>query len=313
MNLCQISAICQHERARCRVWGSELKCECPSDIPDCVPGINQCQGNPGLCEDEGKLCIELDDRKKGWIMGSEVEGKGYTCMSKKTAEILRVTTHYCYVPAGKDIERVEKIQPRDDLDMCCYRMMTCAGGNTTHGTIFSYRPCYCFVEFRKCLLQLFSVAYKATVQAIVKVVDSITFCEMDDGVKCHPSRPWTCRKGDLISSSIAHCKINCKSGPLLPIWERACSKRQCKPPHYQKHLLIADVPRNEESSLCKPVKGLSVECAKRGTHTRCVCEANPKISGFTDRCRCQFWPSRWNKFLTTTPSRRVNATKKPSI
>ena len=134
---------------------------------------------------------------------------------------------------------------------------------------------------------------------LLKVLDKVSHCEMDDGQRCDPTRPWTCRKGDLIRPNLAHCKIDCSTGPLLPIYLRACAIRQCKAPFQERTVnRVVDVPRNEESSLCRPVKGLPVECGALGTDTRCVCDGKPTGSDFTDHCRCQFWPHRWDKKYT---------------
>ena len=136
----------------------------------------------------------------------------------------------------------------------------------------------------------------------MKVLDKVSHCDMDDGKRCDPTRPRTCRKGDLIKPSLAHCKIDCSTGPLLPIYLRACAIRQCKIPYQERTATrIVDIPRNEDSSLCGPVKGLPVECGARGTDTRCVCDGKPAKSGFTDKCRCQFWPDRWDKLYTRVP------------
>lgn len=277
------------------MWGSDVSCTCPADQKTCSLGINQCKANPSLCENVGKTCVEIADKNLKWILGSEKDGDGFACMTSDTIEQLKLTTHYC------DVTRVTvkgnlDSKPTNELDICCYRMLTCAGRETfpPKGSIFSYRRCFCNVEFRKCLLNLaHNPKFKTAVKEMARGIDNVTDCVMDDGKKCDPSKPDTCRKGDLISSNIAHCKIDCKTGPLLPIWARACSIRQCKPPNHQSYLRIIDVPDAEESSTCKPVKGLPVVCEKSGTDTRCVCDGKPEGKAFTDKCRCQYWPLKW--------------------
>ena len=294
--VCHIPKVCAHG-GRCRMWGSELRCECPAYVKHCKIGINQCKANPGLCLDEGKVCIELYDNNIGWRIGDETEGNGFACLSAKTVKSLKGVTHYCDV-SSETFTRMGGVEPRNELDLCCYRMLTCAGGESIprKGTVFNYRPCYCNVEFRKCLLTAaFDLKYKSKAEDIVKVLNSMTYCSIDDGEQCDPVRPWTCKKGDLINPKIAHCVIDCKTGPLLPIWARACAIRQCKPPHHQDHLRIVDVPRAEGSSICKPDKKLPVVCGNRDTDTRCVCDGKPNRADFTDRCRCQYWPDHWGQ------------------
>lgn len=294
VNLCRIPKVCAN-RAICKMWGSELRCECGSHKKDCKPGVNQCRANPGLCVDEENMCIELYDNNMGWSIGNEKEGDGFACISTDTVKSLKDNTHYCDV-SMETFTRIGGVEPRNELDLCCYRMLTCAGGESipSKGTVFSYRPCYCNVEFRKCLLEVaHDLKYKKKAQDMIRVVDSITHCSIDDGEQCDPARPWTCKKGDLINPKIAHCVIDCKTGPLLPIWARACAIRQCRPPHHQDHLRIVDVPLIEESSICKPVEKLPVVCGNRDTNTRCVCDGKPNRADFTDRCRCQYWPDQW--------------------
>ena len=295
VDLCHIPKVCAH-RGKCKMWGSELRCECSRYHKDCRTGINHCRANPGLCLDEGKVCIELYDDNLGWRIGEEKEGDGFACISAKTVKSLKESTHYCDI-SRETFTKVGGVEPRNELDLCCYRMLTCAGGESIpkKGTVFSYRPCYCNVEFRKCLIAVaFDLKYKSRAEDIVRVVNSIAHCSVDDGEKCDPIRPWTCKKGDLINPKIAHCVIDCKTGPLLPIWARSCAIRQCKPPYHQDHLRIVDVPRVEESSICKPVEKLPLVCGNRGTDTRCVCDGKPSKADFSDRCRCQFWPDHWD-------------------
>ena len=85
---------------------------------------------------------------------------------------------------------------------------------------------------------------------------------MNDTGKCNPIKPVHCIKGDLICPSIAHCKINCKSGPSLPIEKRSCKIRQCTLPHNSLRVRVIDPPQHHESSLCDPVKGLPLECGE---------------------------------------------------
>ncbi|KAJ7372449.1 hypothetical protein OS493_018956 [Desmophyllum pertusum] len=231
VNLCRIPKVCAH-RGNCKMWGSELRCECPANNKHCRPGINQCRANPGLCVDEGKMCVELYDTNVGWMIGNEQKGDGFGCISTGTVDSLMKVTHYCDI-SKETFTRRGGVEPKNELDLCCYRMLTCAGGESIpkKGSIFSYRPCYCNVEFRKCLLAVaYDSKFKSKVEHMVEVVNSMAYCQIDDGVQCDPVRPWTCKKGDLINPKIAHCKIDCKTGPLLPIWARACAIRQCKPP-----------------------------------------------------------------------------------
>ena len=274
------------------MWGSELRCECPVGRENCRLGINQCTANPGLCEEGGGTCVELYDNNVGWTIGNENEGDGFACISTQIVESLKEKTHYCDVSQAT-FSRPGGVEPKNELDLCCYRMLTCAEGKSVpkKGSIFSYRPCYCNVEFRKCVMALaFDIKYKTKAEAVVHVVNNMAHCEVDDGKRCDPKRPATCKKGDLLNPAVAHCRVDCKTGPLLPIWARACAIRQCKPPHHKPNLRIVDVPRNEESSLCRPVEKLPVLCGHRNTNTRCVCDGKPSTPEFTDRCRCQFWP-----------------------
>lgn len=279
------------------MWGSELRCECPADKEQCRPGINQCKANPGLCLDEGKICIELYDTNVGWLIGNEQKGDGFACILAGTVKSLATVTHYCDI-SQETFSRIGGVEPKNELDLCCYQMLTCAGGESIpkKGTIFSYRPCYCNVEFRKCLFTAaFDPKFKGNVEQMVEVLNNLAHCIIDDGVQCDPVRPWTCQKGDLINPKFAHCAIDCRTGPVLPIWARACALRQCKPPYHRENLRIIDVPRMEESSICKPVEDLPILCGNRETNTRCVCDGKPSRSDFTDRCRCQYWPDRWEE------------------
>ena len=103
-------------------------------------------------------------------------------------------------------------------------------------------------------------------------------CSMDDSGKCNPKIPSSCEKGDLIDKEIAHCKVNCKSGPLLPIELRSCRIRKCIPPNNLKQSRIIDVPYYKESSRCDAMKGLPVECGLE--QTRCVLWWKAKVSLF---------------------------------
>lgn len=294
MDLCKIDELCSSTNAACKMWGSEVRCICP-DKKQCSLGINQCKANPSLCEDVGKLCVELSDHNPQWILGGEKDGNGFACMTSNTIEQLKLTTHYCDVTKVIFDGKLNS-KPTNDIDVCCYRMLTCAGGVTLppKGGIYSYRRCYCNVEFRKCLLSLaHNPKYKSAVREMARAVDNVTDCIMDEGRRCNPTEPETCHKGDLISPNIAHCKVDCKTGPLLPIWARACSIRQCKPPNYKTYIRVIDVPNQEESSICRPVKKLTVLCEKAGTNTRCVCDGKRPSKVFTDRCRCQYWPLKW--------------------
>lgn len=294
VNLCRISGVCAHQ-GNCKMWGSELRCECPAKDISCRPGINQCKANPGLCSEKGEVCIELYDTNVGWTIGSEQKGDGFACIPGDTVKSLMRVTHYCDI-SRETFNRIGGVEPKNELDLCCYRMLTCAESKSIPkgGNIFSYRPCYCNVEFRKCLLAAaYEAKFKSKVEHMVEVLNSMIHCQIDDGVQCDPMRPWTCKQGDLINPRIAHCEIDCKTGPLLPIWARSCAIRQCKPPYHRDNLRIVDVPRSEESSICKPVENRAVVCGNRDTNTRCVCDGKPNQSDFTDRCRCQYWPDRW--------------------
>ena len=302
VNLCQIPHLCAHRNAKCQTSGSQVQCRCPPKQKNCRPGINHCRGNPTLCEDDASTCVELYEKHSEWELGNEKEGHGFACVKNSTVQALKRTTYYCDI-STPTLQFVRLRWPKNDLDVCCYKMFTCAASVSypQNGNIFSYRACYCFTLFRKCLFKLnMSPIFKDKVTALLNVLDKVSHCEMDDGNRCDPTRPWTCRKGDLIKPSLAHCKIDCSTGPLLPIYLRACAIRQCKVPFQERTVIrTVDVPRSEESSLCKPVKGLAVECGAFGTDTRCVCDGKPAPnSGFTDRCRCQFWPDRWDKKYT---------------
>ena len=171
INLCKIPRLCEHPNAKCQTRGSQVQCRCPPDIKDCRPGINQCRGNPTLCEDDGGTCVELYDMNLEWGLGNEIEGKGYACVKDSIVEALSKTTHYCDI-SRPVINFARARRPKNDLDICCYKMFTCAGGESfpEKGNIFSYRACYCFTEFRKCLYMLNNnLKFKSKVEAIVKV------------------------------------------------------------------------------------------------------------------------------------------------
>ena len=177
------------------------------------------------------------------------------------------------------------------VDICCLRQLQCGNDdpNGHYGNIMSHRPCYCNTEFRKCLQRYSKVAvYKDLANAVIRAVDQLKTCKIRDGSGCDPNNPKTCRKGDLIDPKYAHCRINCKTGPLLPIGQRMCSIRQCKPPNHIEGVRIIDVPTQRTSSMCEPVRKLPYLCGK--SDTRCVCDGKPEGKAFTDRCRCQFWP-----------------------
>ena len=183
-------------------------------------------------------------------------------------------------------------KPVNALDYCCYNHLICRRKNAVYGGyLFQSRPCYCHVEFRKCLIKQKSYRnMKNFADALTPIVESIKICSMEDSGPCDPRKPATCQKGDLISASIAHCRVNCKTGPLLPIEIRSCRIRQCVPHRHIATQRIIDVPHHRESSRCDAVKGLPVTCGFK--NTRCVCDGKPDATYFTDRCRCQYWPMR---------------------
>ena len=102
----------------------------------------------------------------------------------------------------------------------------------------THRPCHCNTDFRKCLQRYGKIAVcKDLAEAVLRAVNQLKNCEIRDGTACNPNNPKTCRKGDLIDPKYAHCRVNCKTGPLLPIGQRMCRIRQCKPDYVKGYEL----------------------------------------------------------------------------
>lgn len=258
----------------------------------CAGGsINQCVANPTLCESDDAFCVELEDKDSSWKSGEEVVGDGFSCIKKKVFKQLQILAPFCnfnrtdHVLTGKSFRR-----PGNNLDYCCYQHLVCVRRkDMIGGYLFKNRPCYCNLEFLKCLKkERKNVKLVTYADSLIQVIRHIRVCSIDDTGKCNPKNPLTCEKGDLISPSLAHCKVNCKTGPLLPIEKRACRIRKCTPPNNLKYSRVIDVPYYKESSRCDAVQGLEVTCGME--HTRCVCDGLPTDRKFTDRCRCQYWP-----------------------
>lgn len=284
IDFCGIPNICSSESKGCeRTNNGAISC----------PGgsLNHCLANPKLCEDTKGYCIELSESNHEWIVGGETVGNGFACFKKEIYDNMAVSAPYCdfdqtdHILVGKESRR-----PGNNLDYCCYRHLICVRRKEKlGGYFFKKRPCYCNFELKKCLQKLQSNARVGLyAQEMLSVINHVKECSMDDSGLCDPFKPVECNKGDLIDPSIATCKVNCKSGPLLPIELRSCRIRKCVPPNNRPNVRIIDVTDHRESSRCDPVKGLPLECGLH--HTRCVCDGNPTVPYFTDGCRCQFWP-----------------------
>jgi len=295
VDYCSIPNVCVGPGAQCTTINQG------SQRVTCQGGtINHCVVNPKLCKSK-EYCVELEDKDMTWERDEEKEGEGFACIAKDVAAMLPEAP-FCNF---RGIRANMRTAPFDGVDKCCYHHLNCglqdrtvdqvASGSSDY--LFGNRPCYCNVEFRNCLMKVAEERkgkkedkMKAMATALVSIVDKISICSMDDSGRCDPRKPDTCNKGDLISQDMAHCKVNCKTGPLLPIEHRACRIRQCHPKNNVKEGggRIVDVTYHHESSRCDAVKGLPVRCGMK--QTRCVCDGKPTTKYFTDRCRCQFWP-----------------------
>ncbi|XP_046860249.1 uncharacterized protein LOC124453479 [Xenia sp. Carnegie-2017] len=254
----------------------------------CSRGINQCTTNPSVCLDENKECIELHDELPSWNMEGGKHDEGYACVDVEDIKYLSRSTNFCTLK-GKIANSTKNAL--NYVDTCCRNQLKCNKNNAkdVQGNIMSHRPCHCNVEFRKCLRRYVTISvYKDLANTVLRAINQLKNCEIRDGSACNPSKPKTCRKGDLIDPKYAHCKVNCRTGPLLPIGQRMCRIRQCKPPNYVEGVRIIDIPNHRTSSICQPVRRLRYLCGKGDT--RCVCDGKPRGEIFTDRCRCQFWP-----------------------
>ncbi|XP_066917590.1 uncharacterized protein [Clytia hemisphaerica] len=272
--------------------GSTCKAQ-PPDLIVCKGGnLNQCTADPSLCEDEGGYCVEMDDVNPAWSRSSAKRGNGFGCIDKKAFDRFSKRDHFCnFNKSDHAVMFKDKgfVKPGTSLDRCCYNYLICVNDKQFGGYMFKTRPCYCKINFRKCLLdRKRDVALWPDARELLNLVNDIEMCTMDDTGKCNPLRPSTCKVGDLISPAIAHCKINCRTGPLLPIEKRSCKIRFCSPALQDEKMRIVDDVNERKSSGCRPVKGLMVECGYE--NTRCVCDGQPTVRYFTDRCRCQFYP-----------------------
>ena len=219
---------------------------------------------------------------------SSKHDEGYACAHVEDIKFISRTTNYCVLKGDVTQETKGAL---NYIDNCCLRQLKCGGDDDSghHGNIMSHRPCHCYTEFRKCLQRYGKInIYRDLAEALFRALDQLKNCEIRDGTACDPNKPKTCRKGDLIDPKYAHCRVNCKTGPLLPIGQRMCSIRQCKPPNFVEGVRIIDVPNRASSSMCEPVRNLPYLCGRGDT--RCVCDGKPQGITFTDRCRCQFWP-----------------------
>ena len=221
------------------------------------------------------------------LQGSK-QDEGYACIHVEDIKLVSRSTNYCAFK-GDLVNETKAVL--NYVDACCLQQLKCGnddiGGH--HGNIMSHRPCHCNTNFRKCLKRYGKIAvYMEIANAVLQAINQLKNCKIRDGTDCDPRKPETCQKGDLIDPRYAHCRINCRTGPLLPIGQRMCSIRQCKPPNFVEGVRIVDVPNRATSSMCEPVRKLPYLCGKGDT--RCVCDGKPKIAAFTDRCRCQFWP-----------------------
>lgn len=289
IDFCSVSNVCRDPRAVCATQNNLVTCTCPAkSSKTCALGINQCATDPSLCTNDNAECIELYDQLSHWKMGGEKSNEGYACVNVEDIKLLKRSTQYCTVSSSDNLSAKHKAT--NHIDACCFRHLICASEDkTVTGNIMSYRPCYCNSGFRKCLTRYQKVSvYRHIASAALNVLNQLKTCEIDEGTTCNPRQPETCRKGDFISPKVAHCRIDCKSGPLLPIGQRMCRIRQCKPPDHVEGVRIVDVPESKTSSLCVAVRSVPFLCGRGDT--RCVCDGRPAALAFTDRCRCQFWP-----------------------
>ena len=246
--------------------------------------------------DKDSYCVELEDRGLRWTQGKEVEGEGFACINKALFKGVKELAPYCdFNNTDIPVSGSSAKRPKKGIDTCCYQYLVCVKrGDKVGGYLFKMRPCYCRELFKKCLIEeKGDRKFRPFANALIEIVDSIKECTMTDG-KCNPLQPQTCQKGDLIDPSLAHCKVNCKTGPLLPIQFRSCRIRKCKPMNDMDGKRVIDITYHKESSRCDSVPNLLISCGLH--HTRCVCDGEPTIMSFTDRCRCQYWPP-WNRYF----------------
>ena len=284
VDYCGIPNICSPSTAKCQVT-DKLRCAGGS--------LNQCLVEPTLCQSKNSYCVELDDEDSSWSKGSAEVGNGFSCINKPVFHRLIKQAPYCNFNKTDHVvfpSRRGFRKPGTYLDYCCYSHLVCTKeGGQAGGYLFKNRPCYCNLLFRKCLLSLKNdFGLWKSAKSLVPIINDVKICSIDDSGKCFPLKPETCNKGDLIAPSIAHCKVNCKTGPLLSIELRSCKIRKCIPPNNLATNRVIDVPFYRESSRCEPVSGLLVDCGMK--HTRCVCDGKPTTRQFTDGCRCQYWP-----------------------
>lgn len=273
---CSVKGICSADSERCEMNGMSVKCVSGS--------VNQCVANPTLCGPD-RTCVELEDEAVLWKANTEKEGDGFACIARTVLTQLVAAAPFCDLKTNWQLTDMQRI-PSNAVDICCYNQLIC---HEKGGHIFRRRPCYCAVEFRKCLLKMVNEQkYKNIIEGLLPAVNSIKICNMDEKGLCDPRMKGTCTKGDLISQAIAHCSVNCRTGPLLPIELRSCRIRQCIPHNNVVGTRVVDAPFHRESSRCDAVKDLPVTCGFR--NTRCVCDGKPSVDHFTDRCRCQYWP-----------------------
>ena len=220
-------------------------------------------------------------------MGGKESSEGYACVKTEDMKLLKRTTSYCSV-SEENFSSAKKAV--NHIDACCFRQLICGSEDKRiKGNILSYRHCYCSTELRKCLTRYRkTIAYRDLASAALRVMDQLKSCHVDEGTLCNPNKPETCSKGDFIDHKIAHCRINCKTGPLLLIGKRMCAIRQCKPANHVEGVRVIDVPNRKTSSICQAVRSLLYLCGRGDT--RCVCDGKPTRMTFTDRCRCQYWP-----------------------
>ncbi|XP_065645956.1 uncharacterized protein LOC124811942 isoform X2 [Hydra vulgaris] len=281
IDFCSINNVCTNN-SKCISSGSSLLCTDGS--------VNQCTISPSLCQSINSYCVELiDTPNTQWTIGSGVEGYGFICIEKSLFNSINNLAPYCNLNITNQVIKSDFRIPYDGIDYCCYAYLTCVKkGDKVGGFLLKPRPCYCLTEFKKCLLSIKIVRQKDFALSFFTFLNKIAGCTFDDSGKCNPQTPSTCEKGDLINPKYANCKINCLSGPLLPIEIRSCRIRKCIPPNNFIGMRILDVPNPFESSRCDSVKDLPIECGFSGT--RCVCDGQPSGDVFTDGCRCQYWP-----------------------
>ena len=283
IDYCSISGVCSND-SKCITTGSYVLCAGGT--------VNQCTIKPDLCESINSYCVELDDKAETkWDVGPGNEGNGFLCIDKLLFENLNREAPYCNLNMTNIVlQGVGFRVPLDGPDYCCYAHLVCVKkGDKLGGFLLKPRPCYCLSEFKKCLSSIRSNnRLKNLADSLITVLSKILDCTFDDTGKCNPKVQSSCEKGDLIDPKIAHCKINCLTGPMLPIEIRSCRIRRCTPPNNLNGARVIDVPFYLESSRCDFVENLPIECGYE--NTRCVCDGLPPGTAFTDGCRCQYWP-----------------------